>query len=293
MTKERFAKILLVMRSSIIQKIVFFAAIVLLVSACSPDKKAAQEMLTQARELYKNGEYTKSKQTIDSMKMLYPKAFDQINAGFALTDSIRKGENTLIIAQCDSLITTYTPVIDSMKQYFIYQRNKEYQETGFFIPKEGYTGEKLTNTTLRSGVDEKNGQIYLESVYIGGQIHNQIKVSTKDEAFAESLPVTSEGLNFRFSNLGKQFEVIKFAGKDDNGVSKFIVTHIDKPVTVTISGQGNITYTLSANAKSAINKAYDLSVMMTQLDSLKTEKGKAQYKLHYLDNKGKEQPVIE
>lgn len=293
MTKERFAKILLVMRSSIIQKIVFFAAIVLLVSACSPDKKAAQEMLTQARELYKNGEYTKSKQTIDSMKVLYPKAFDQINAGFALTDSIRKGENTLIIAQCDSLITTYTPIIDSMKQYFIYQRNKEYQETGFFIPKEGYTGEKLTNTTLRSGVDEKNGQIYLESVYIGGQIHNQIKVSTKDEAFAESLPVTSEGLNFRFSNLGKQFEVIKFAGKDDNGVSKFIVTHIDKPVTVTISGQGNITYTLSANAKSAINKAYDLSVMMTQLDSLKTEKEKAQYKLHYLDNKGKEQPVIE
>lgn len=293
MTKERFAKILLVMRSSIIQKIVFFAAIVLLVSACSPDKKAAQEMLMQARELYKNREYTKSKQTIDSMKVLYPKAFDQINAGFALTDSIRKGENTLIIAQCDSLITTYTPIIDSMKQYFIYQRNEEYQETGFFIPKEGYTGEKLTNTTLRSGVDEKNGQIYLESVYIGGQIHNQIKVSTKDEAFAESLPVTSEGLNFRFSNLGKQFEVIKFAGKDDNGVSKFIVTHIDKPVTVTISGQGNITYNLSANAKSAINKAYDLSVMMTQLDSLKTEKEKAQYKLHYLDNKGKEQPVIE
>lgn len=293
MTKERFAKILLVMRSSIIQKIVFFTAIVLLVSACSPDKKAAQEMLMQARELYKNGEYTKSKQTIDSMKVLYPKAFDQINAGFALTDSIRKGENTLIIAQCDSLITTYTPIIDSMKQYFIYQRNKEYQETGFFIPKEGYTGEKLTNTTLRSGVDEKNGQIYLESVYIGGQIHNQIKVSTKDEAFAESLPVTSEGLNFRFSNLGKQFEVIKFAGKDDNGVSKFIVTHIDKPVTVTISGQGNITYNLSANAKSAINKTYDLSVMMTQLDSLKTEKEKAQYKLHYLDNKGKEQSVIE
>lgn len=100
-------------------------------------------------------------------------------------------------------------------------------------------------------------------------------------------------MNFRFSNLGKQFEVIKFAGKDDNGVSKFIVTHIDKPVTVTISGQGNITYNLSANAKSAINKTYDLSVMMTQLDSLKTEKEKAQYKLHYLDNKGKEQSVIE
>ena len=274
------------MRVSFMSKIVVFASCLLLI-ACSSDDKAAQQRLDKARELFRQGDYTLAKQEIDSMKTLYPKAFDRIKESFVLVDSIRYAENTEMIAACDSLMAAYMPVIDSMKQYFIYQRNKEYQETGFFIPKEGYTGDKLSYTTLRSGVDEKDGKIYIESVFIGNQIHNQIKVSTKDGSFAESLPVTDEGFNFRFSELGKQFEVIKFAGKNDNdnGVAQFVYANEDKPITVTLSGGSKNTYTLPQNSKKAIVKALDLSVMMTQMDSLKTEKEKALYKLQYLKDK--------
>lgn len=259
----------------------FFAA-----WACSSDKKDAQKLLEDARVLYRQGEYVQAKKTVDSLKSLYPKSFDQINQSFVLVDSIRQKQNEETINQCDSLIKVYRPVIDSVKKYFIYQRNKEYQETGFYIYKTAYTGEQLTGTTLRAGVDEKDGGIYVESVFIGNHLHDRIKVSAKDGSYVESLPVTGEGLNFRFSNMGKQYEIIKFAGKDDNGVAGFIAAHADKPITVFLSGGNNDSYTLPNNAKTAILKTYELSTLMRQLDSLKTEKEKAEYKIYYIKTKG-------
>ena len=40
--------------------------------------------------------------------------------------------------------------------------------------------------------------MYIERIL--GLSHNRIKVATKDGSFAESLPVTSDGLNYRFNS---------------------------------------------------------------------------------------------
>lgn len=271
------------MRLSFILKAIVIIS-VLGILACSSDEKAAQQYLNNARELYTQGNYTAAKEEIDSLRAKYPKSFEQIDASFLLIDSIRRTENNEIIERCDSLITAYAPVIDSVKKYFVYQRDEKYQDTGTFIPKEGYTGLQLTSTLLRSGVEE-SGQLYIESVFMGSQTHNKVKVSTKDGAFAESQEVSGDGLIFRFSNLGKQYEVIKFTGQNENGITQFIVANQDKPITATLSGQGNYSFTLSKISKTAIAKSYDLSVMMMQLDSIKTEKEKAQFRIMSMDQK--------
>ena len=271
------------MRLSFILKAIVIIS-VLGILACSSDEKAAQQYLNNARELYTQGNYTAAKEEIDSLRAKYPKSFEQIDASFLLIDSIRRTENNEIIERCDSLITAYAPVIDSVKKYFVYQRDEKYQDTGTFIPKEGYTGLQLTSTLLRSGVEE-SGQLYIESVFMGSQTHNKVKVSTKDGAFAASQEVSGDGLIFRFSNLGKQYEVIKFTGQNENGITQFIVANQDKPITATLSGQGNYSFTLSKISKTAIAKSYDLSVMMMQLDSIKTEKEKAQFRIMSMDQK--------
>jgi hypothetical protein len=272
------------MRLSFITKAIIIISALLAVVACSSDEKAAQQQLNNARQLYNDGYYAEAKQEVDSLRSLYPKAFKQINESFLLVDSIRRSENKLTIKQCDSLIAIYIPMIDSVKKYFVYQRDEKYQETGTFIPKEGYTGLQLTSTLLRSGVEE-DGKLYIESVFVGGQTHNKLKVSTKDGLFAESLQVEGDGFIFRFSNLGKQYEVIKYTDPNENGIAKFVVANQDKPITATLSGQGNYSFTLPKTSKSSIVKAYELSVMMSQMDSLKTEKEKAQFRIMNLDQK--------
>ncbi|SBW02306.1 hypothetical protein [uncultured Dysgonomonas sp.] len=259
--------------------------------ACGAKDDGAKLRLDSARRFYANKEYTLAKQEIDSVKILYPKAFDQIRASLAFLDTVRRAENEQIITQCDSLIAMHEPTLDKIKTLFSFQRNKEYQETGVFIPKESLTGGVITGTMLRSGVGE-DGVLYIESVFVGSkQKHNRIKISAKDGSFAQSLAVTDDGLNYRFSNMGKEYEIIRFAGTSENGVAGFIFTNSNNPLTATLEGQGKYTYTLSQTTKSAISKSFQLSTMMLQLDSLKTAKEKAEYHIYYLDNKkDKENP---
>lgn len=227
-----------------------------------------------------------AKQEIDSMHVLYPKAFDERRAGLALLDTIRRAENHQTITECDSLIVLYSPQLEKMKSLFSYQRDKKYQEEGTYIPKESVAG-AITGTTLRSGVAE-DGTLYLESVFIGQQKHNQIKVSTKDGFFTQSLSVTDDGLNYRFSNMGKNYEVIRFSGSDENGIAKFIYSNQDKALTLTLEGASKYSYILSQTIKSAVSKSFQLSTMMLQLDSLKKAKEEAEFKNYYLENdKGK------
>lgn len=256
----------------------------ILLAACSKNNEAEQK-LALARNLYAMGLYDSAKLELDSLKTLHPKAFEQIQASFLLMDSIRHAENELNIAKCDSLIKTYQSVVDSLKTFFVYQINKEYQEDGSYIPKESASGNTITNTTLRSGVKE-GGQLFLESVFIGSQLHNQIKVEAKDGTFAESQQVTDDGPSFRFSNLGKQYEVIQFTGVAENGVASFIFAHADQTLILTLQGGSRNSYTLSQTMKNSVVKSYQLSDAMTRLDSLKTEKEKTEFKNHYLKKKG-------
>jgi hypothetical protein len=252
--------------------------------ACGSKDNGARLRLDAARHLYEQKEYVKAKEELDSIKILYPKSFAEMKAGLGLLDTIRRAENVQIITECDSLINLYNPQLEKVKTQFIYQRNKEYQESGSYVPKETASGGAITATTLRSGVGD-DGVLYIESVFVGAQKHNKIRVATKDGSFMESLPVNDDGLNYRFSNMDKSYEVIRFAGVNQNGIGGFIYSHENKPLTVTLEGQGKYSYTLSQTIKSAVSKSFHLSTMMLQLDSLKTAKEKAEYHIYYLDNK--------
>lgn len=253
--------------------------------ACSPKDNGAKSRLEAARLFYGQKEYALAKQEIDSINKLYPKAIEERKASILLLDSVRRAENQQVISDCDSLITVNMPELDKTKSLFSYQRNKEYQETGSYVPKETASSGPITGTILRSGVAE-DGILYVESVFVGGkQKHNQIQISKKDGTFVQSQPVTDDGFNYRFTNMGKEYEVVRFMGSKENGVAKFIFTNATEPLTVTLEGKGKYSYTLSNTIKTAISKSFQLSTMMLQLDSLKNAKEKAEFNIYNLDKK--------
>lgn len=245
------------------------------------DEKAIQ-YLDNIRLLHQQGNYKEALENIDSIQALFPKAFPQIKEAMALKQVLRRASDEREIEVCDSLLKVYEPKADSIKNLFVYQKDKE-DDSGIFIPKTINTNH-ITSTTLRSGVNE-NGTFYLESTYIGGQIHNQIEVTTKDKQSAESLPINDEGFNFRFSNLGNQYEVIKVTSFHDNGLAKFIIDNADKPLTVKLKGKNTTSFTLPNINKKAIIDSYNLSTLLLKKDSLFTAKDKAQTRIKYLESK--------
>ena len=70
------------MRFSVQTTILFVFALLFL--SCSGKNRGAKEYLSEARIAYEEGNYALAKLKIDSIKLVFPKAFDEINAGFSL-----------------------------------------------------------------------------------------------------------------------------------------------------------------------------------------------------------------
>lgn len=263
--------------------ITIFLASLLFTSCTDSNSEQANKYLSHIQDLSNNGNFEEALLKIDSIQVLYPKAFDEIKKGLAYKQEVRRAMNEKQIANCDSLIAIYSPQIDSVKKLFVLNQNKEYQDKGIFVPKT-VNSNVLNSNMLRSGVNE-DGTVYLESVYLGGQLHDIVRVSSKDKQFAESLPITDDGLNFRFSNLGKQYEVIKVMPVHNNGLIEFISSS-SQPLTVTLKGKNTVSYPLSNIQRKAIVDSYTLSKLILTQDSLIDVKEKAQTLINYLDSKG-------
>ncbi len=264
--------------------------VVLGIVSCGERKNSlATEYLIDIHSLYQNGKYEAALQKIDSIQILFPKAFQEIKDALALKQEVRRASDEKQITNCDSLIVAYQPKIDSIKKLFTYRKEKE-DDYGVYIPKT-ISGNTPNVTTLRSGVND-NGSMYIESVYIGGQIHNSIKVNTKDGKFAETLPIEGDGFVFRFNHMGKQYEIVQATSVHDNGLANFIFAYAASPLTVTLKGKNTTSFALPNIQKKAIADSYQLSRLMLQKDSLATAKDKAQMRIKYLNAKRDSIPVV-
>ncbi|MEN9919035.1 MAG: hypothetical protein RL662_1471 [Bacteroidota bacterium] len=257
------------------------------ITSCGQKKdEHATRYLNDIRLLYTAGAYTQALQGIDSIQLLFPKAIDEIKQGLALKQELRRAFNQKQIIECDSLLAMYQPKVDSLKKMFTYRKDKD-DVQGVFIPT-SVAGDDLTSTILRAGVANDGRSPYIESVYVGNQLHNQITVGNKDKQIAHSLVVNDDGFNFRFTNLGKQYEIIKITSIHDNGLAKFIVDNANQALTVTLKGKHTLSYPLASNQKKAIVNSYYLGLYIQAHDSLLMVKDKALGLLNYVDTKMQE-----
>ena len=263
-----------------------FLAMVLAITSCSSKTLKAKDYLDIAQKAYQEGNYECAKSNIDSIKLVYPKAFKEIRAGFDLLQEVRRAENKRNILFIDSMIESNITKLKALQVNFDFVRDENYQEFGNYIPKLTPSVKTLEQNTLRSGVSEK-GVLFLESVLSGNNInHNKIKVSIPDGSYAESLVVTADGLNYKFTTLNKTYEIVRFFGNDESGVAEFIHTFQDSPITLDYSGKKTYSKALSNTEKKAISQSFELSITLYEIEDLKYEKGKSEALLRYLE-KGK------
>lgn len=257
--------------------------IMLIAASCNSNKKRAKDYLNIAEEALKENNFEVAKSNIDSIKILFPKSFDEIKAGFDLMQRVRKAENIRNIAYIDSMIDVTILKLREQRGNFDFVRDENYQEFGNYIPKLTPSSTTLEQNTLRSGVSEK-GILYLESVLSGINLnHNKIKASIPDGSYAESFAVTADGLNYKIKTLNKTYEIVRFFGNDENGVAEFIYTFEDSPITINFIGRRSYSKTLSRNEKRAIAQSYELSNSILEFENLKFEKGKSEALLRYLE----------
>lgn len=257
-------------------------------ASCSGDGKSAKRYLSQAEESYRNGNFDLAKLKIDSIKILFPKAFDEIKSGMTLMQDVRMAENKRNIAFCDSMLRVNYALLNEMLKDFNYVRDVRYQEFGEYQPKSYPFNASLNQNGLRSGVTE-NGRLFIESILAGTPIrHHKVHISTKEGGFAETLSVTSDGLNYSFRTSERNYEIVRFTGNDENGIGKFIYSFQNEPLTLQFIGNRNISMHLSGPSKKAISQSFELSSLLLDIEQLKFEKEKSEILIRYLESRKKE-----
>lgn len=257
----------------------------LLLIFCSGNRRKAEHLLSEAQKFYTEGDYSLAKLKLDSIKILFPKAYDEIKSGMKLMHDIRMAENVRNIVFCDSMLTVSEEKKAELIKQFEFIKDAEYQELGVYYPKSYSYRQSLNRNGLRAGVEEK-GQMFIESVLLNNRVkHNRIRVATKNGDFAESLAVTSDGFNHSFATLDKSYEIVRFNESTENGVINFIYTFQENPISLVFVGSREVSFELTQAQKKGIVQSFELSILLLEIEKLKFEKEKSETLIRYLESK--------
>lgn len=266
------------------KKLIVGLCATLVLASCGNDaEKKANERLTTARTAFEQGDYNEAKLQIDSIKILYPKAFDARREGISLMQQIELKEQQQSLVYLDSILQTKQKEFESIKNKYVLEKDAEYQQTGnYFWPTQ--TVEKnLHRSFLRFQVNEQ-GVMSMTSIYCGGSNlhHFAVKVIAPDGSFAET-PASKD--SYETTDLGEKIEKADYKMGADGNVMGFLYLNRDKNIKVENIGDRKYTTTMTSADRQALAGIYELSQLLSSIEQIKKEQEEANLKIQFVTKK--------
>ena len=263
------------------KKLFIIPIIAILITGCgNSDEKKASLRLDAARQALSNENFNEAKLEIDSIKLLYPKAFNARKEGIRLMQEIELSEQNRTIAYLDSVLQVKQQAFEDIKSKFILEKDAEYQDVGnYFWPTQ--TVEKnLHRSYLRFQVDEL-GVMTMTSIYCGSRnIHHvAVKVTAPDGTFAETPPSNDV---YETTDLGEKIEKADYRLGQDGNVMGFISLNKDNNIRVEYIGDSKFNTTMSVTDRKAAAELYELSQILSSIEGIKKEMKEANLKMEFI-----------
>lgn len=253
-------------------------------------EKKANEKLTIAKAAYECGDYEEAKLQIDSIKILYPKAFETRKAGQELMLQVERKTQQKTVAYLDSIFEVKQQQLDAMKGKFKLEKDAEYQTEGNYLWPTQTVEKNLHRSYLRFQVNEQ-GQMSMTSIYCGGSNihHTAVKVIAPDGSFAET-PASKD--SYETTDLNDKIEKADYKLGEDGNVISFLNQHKDKNIRVEYIGDRKYTTTLTPSDRQAAAGIYELAQILSAMTQIKKEQEAANLKIGFI-NKKEERKALE
>lgn len=254
--------------------------------SCNSDEKKAEELFQRAESSFATGDYSLAKLQIDSIRTLYPKAFEVRKAGIKLMQQVDLQEQQKTLVYLDSVMAVKQASLDSIKGNFVLEKDTAYQEVGnYFYPTQ--TVEKNIGRSFLRGQVNERGEMSITSIYCaGGKLHHRaVKVSV-DDLFAET-PISPDC--YETTDLGKAIEKADYKLGADGGVIAFIIANQDKKrIRLEFIGDRNYKTTMQPNDIKAIAELSRLAQVLSSIEAIKKEQNEANMKIRFVNRKVEE-----
>lgn len=268
------------------KKVTLFMCLCCTLFSCENVEKKAGEKLQVARQALERGDYSEAKMQIDSIKILYPKAFETRREGIGLMQQVELKEQEKTINYLDSLLQIKQKELDAIKGNFTFEKDAEYQQIGNYLHPSQVIEKNLHRSFLRFLVNE-NGLMTMTSIYCGPHnIHHVgVKVTAPDGSFAET-PASKD--SYETTDLGEKIEKADFKMGEDGNVMGFLYLNHDKNIRINYLGERPYSTTMTANDRKALAGVYELSQILSSITQIKKEMEEANLKIEFVKRKMQE-----
>lgn len=268
------------------KKVILLACLCCTLFSCENVEKKAGEKLQTAREAFERGDYSEAKRQIDSIKILYPKAFETRREGIGLMQQVELEEQEKTLIYLDSLLQKKQEELDGIKGKFTFEKDAEYQRIGNYLHPSQVIEKNLHRSFLRFQVNEE-GVMSMTSIYCGPtNIHHiGVKVSAPDGSFAET-PTSKD--SYETTDLGEKIEKADFKMGEDGNVMGFLYLNRDKNIRVNYIGGRPYSTTMSAADRQAAGSVYELAQLLSSITQIKKEMEEANLKIEFVKRKMQE-----
>lgn len=253
-------------------------------------EKEAQIRLQKAEAALQQDCFNEAKLQIDSIKILYPKAFEARKQGIKLMQQVDLKEQRKTLVYLDSMMQVKQAQLDSVKGNFVLEKDTAYQEIGHWFYPTQVVEKNVGRTFLRGQVNEL-GEMSLTSIYCAGGTlnHTSVKVSVGD-TFAET-PMTKD--SYSTTDLGRTIEKADYKLGEDGGVVGFIVANQDKNIQLTFIGDKTYRTAMQKNDRKAIAELTDLARILSGMEEIRKQQKEANLKIQFVTRKIEEAKVQE
>lgn len=268
------------------KKVILLACLCCTLFSCEDVEKKAGEKLQAAREAFELGNYNEAKILIDSIKMLYPKAFETRRAGIGLMQEVELKEQEKSLVYLDSMLQAKQKDFDAIKGKYTFEKDAEYQNVGNYLHPSQVIEKNLHRSFLRFQVDE-NGVMSMTSIYCGTHnIHHvAVKVTAPDGSFAET-PAAKD--SYETTDLGEKIEKADFKLGEDGNVMGFLYLNKDKNIKVHYQGERPYSVTMTATDRQALASVYELAQLLSSMTEIKKSMEEANLKIEFVKKKMEE-----
>lgn len=265
------------------KKVMSLIALSCLLASCGNMEKKAAAKLDEARAAYEAGNYSEAKVQIDSIKILYPKAYDIRREGIYLMQDVELAEQEKTVAYLDSVLNEKQKELNTLKSRFVLEKDTAYQRIGHYLAPAQVIERNLHRSYLRFQTDE-TGLMSMTSIYCGSYNihHTSVKVTAPDGNFAET-PASHD--SYETTDLGERIEKADYKLGEDGGVIGFIAANKDKNLRVNYRGDRTFTTNMMPADRKAAADVYALARLLSSITQVKKEREEARLKIQFVKKK--------
>lgn len=234
---------------------------------CAEDvEKLAKPYLTRAQQAYANKQYALAKLQIDSIKLLYPKAFDTRTQANALLIEVELSEARTSKYYTDSLLAESTARATTLAEALYLDKDAKYQDYGNYYAAQHRAEKNASRSYLRPQASEKDGAFTITAFYRGKPLGaHTLRFTASDESYVELQPTAEP---YIMSDATGRTERTDFVATPD--VVYFVAQHPSAKVTL-IGANGKAQMPFTKNDAKALTQVADLADALQASYTLKAQ----------------------